>query len=356
MTVKIKPSELKALRKSKNLTINCAAKSINRDPRTWSEYESEKRSFSNIPIDNFSSFLRAHKIFWPFAKVISISAYKGGIGKSPITIAVAAVFAAKGFKVAIVTNDEIYRGYSKQEVKEAKFSGRSTGLVDFYDELDVIMYAGEMSTLKHTLEKSLREPHGTVFPGDLEKLARKQAAGVEFDALKKSYDVIFLDINRDLAQTIIKSDLVALLVDAACPFAYSSTKRYCESMRKLNDGVMDSIYMLLTNLSPVPRLRGGVETETNSISELYESLVWRSEFGASNYKKLRELGVPYLKSRFSSDHEYYIERHDDSQILDQQFCYFDTVMDIAPDSLAAVEVCEVANELEQLLWAKGLHS
>ncbi|RZO10690.1 hypothetical protein EKG40_03745 [Pseudomonas moorei] len=351
MTVKIKPSELKALRKSKKLTVRSAAKSINRDPRTWSDYESEKRSISNIPMDNFNNFLRVHKIFWPYAKVISITAFKGGIGKSPITIAMAAAFVEKGFKVAVVTNDGVYRGYSNQEVEGVKSSGKSCALVDFYDEVDVIMYAGEKN--KHEIEKGTRGPNNTVFLGDLEEVARKKSAHVEFDELKNIYDVIFLDINRDLAQTLIKSDLVALLVDAACPFAYPSTKKYCQAMRKLNDGAMDSVYMLLTNLSPVPRLRGAVHKETKSVSELYDTLLWRSEFGASNYKKLMELGVPYLNSRFSSDHEYYIERYDDSQILDQSFCYFDTVIDIAPDSLAAVEVREVASELERLLWAQA---
>ncbi|UVM47715.1 ParA family protein [Pseudomonas sp. B21-015] len=353
MSVVIKPEELKELRLSKQISIKSAAESVERSFRTWQGYEAPKdlESHISIPSEIFNKFLRAHRMFWPSAKVVSVTAYKGGVGKSPITIAVAASFASKGFKVAVVTNDPVYRSYSESEKAGMKALGRAAALLDFYDESDVIMYAGETQRLKQAIEKNQQDASYLVCRDDIDTLSRKQASTMEFDELKKKYDVLFLDINRNLAQTLIKSDLVALLVDLSCPFAYSSTQSYCNKMRELNGGVMSAIYMLLTNLSPAPKFVGLCERETPEIDEMNELLVWRSDFGARNYKKLLELDVPYLRSRFSSDYEYRIDRYDDEQsAVENYFCYFDTVMDIAPHSLAAIEVLEVANELESLLW------
>lgn len=81
-------------------------------------------------------------------------------------------------------------------------------------------------------------------------------------------------------------------------------------------------------------------------------LVWRSSISAKNYRELQKPGVPFLKSKLSSDHEYHIDKYNETLPLKEGFCYFDTIMDIAPSSLAAIEIHETSNELEELLWTK----
>jgi len=46
----------------------------------------------------------------PLGRTLSISSYKGGVGKSPITVNVAARLVERNFKLAVVTDDGIFRG------------------------------------------------------------------------------------------------------------------------------------------------------------------------------------------------------------------------------------------------------
>lgn len=352
MSVVIKPEELKALRLSRGISIKDAANSVERDYRTWQGYEASSDSESKIKIkpEVLSKFFRAHKIFWPSAKVISVTAYKGGVGKTPITVVVAAAFALKGFRVAIVTNDPVFRSHSESEKAYMKASGRVADSVDFYDEADIVMYQGQTQSIRTVVEKGQQDQFCLVFSDEIERLARKEASDIEFDDLKKNYDVVFLDINHSLPQTLINSDIIALLVDASCPFSYASSKRYCKRIRELNDGSIGGMHVLLTNFTSIPKLCGLSDKETPELEEMLGLLVWRSEFAVKNYKRLKGLDVPFLRAKFSSDHEYHIDRYDEGRSFDDSFCYFDTVLDVAPDSLAAIEVYDVAEELEGLLW------
>ncbi|MFJ3008305.1 AAA family ATPase [Pseudomonas fluorescens] len=355
MSVVIKPEELKVLRLSRGISIKDAANSVGRDYRTWQGYEASGNSESKIKIkpEVLSKFFRAHKIFWPSAKVISVAAYKGGVGKTPITVAVAAAFALKGFRVAVVTNDHVFRSHSESENAHVKASGKVAGSVDFYDEADIVMYQGEAQSIREMVGNNQQEKFCSVFSDDIERLARKEASDVKFNDLKKSYDVVFLDINHSLPQTLINSDIIALLVDASCPFSYASSKRYCKRIRELNDGSIGGVHVLLTNFTSIPKLCGLSDKETPELEKILGSLVWRSEFAVKNYKRLKGLDVPFLRARFSSDHEYHIDRYDEGRSFDDSFCYFDTVLDIAPDSLAAIEVHDVAEELEGHLWLRN---
>ncbi|PWK45892.1 MULTISPECIES: AAA family ATPase [unclassified Pseudomonas] len=351
----IKPEELKALRLSRGLSIKDAADSVGRDYRTWQGYEASSDSESRIKIkpEVLGKFFRAHKIFWPCAKVISVTAYKGGVGKTPITVVVAAAFASKGFKVAVVTNDPVFRSSSESEKAHMKASGKVAGSVDFYDEADIVMYQGETQSIRAVVEKNQQDQYRSVFSDDIERLARKEVSDIEFDNLKKNYDLVFLDINHSLPQTLINSDIIALLVDAACPFSCASSKRYCNKIRELNNGSLGGVHVLLTNFTPIPKLCGLTDKETPELEEMLGLLVWRSEFAVKNYKRLKGLEVPFLRSKFSSEHEYHIDQYDEGRSFDDSFGYFDTVLDIAPDSLAAIEVHDVAEELEGLLWLQG---
>jgi chromosome partitioning protein len=188
MSIVIKPEELKALRLSRGISIKDAADSVGRDYRTWQGYEASSDSESNIKIkpEVLAKFFRSHKIFWPSAKVISITAYKGGVGKTPITVAVAAAFAIKGFRVAVVTNDPVFRSHSESENEHVKASGKLAGLVDFYDEADIVMYQGEARSIREMVGNKQQDKFSSVFSDDIERLARKEASDVRFDDLKKT--------------------------------------------------------------------------------------------------------------------------------------------------------------------------
>lgn len=165
-------------------------------------------------------------------------------------MAIAASFAAKGSRVAVVTNDGVYRGYSEEELSEIKLSEKTSSTVDFYDEYDIIMYQGELNKLKDRIDKNQEHPTYIADQETLEAFTRKQAAKLNFETLKHQYDVIFLDLNHDLDQILIKSDIIALLVDITCTMSSNSSKRYCKKVLELNAGNIEPTHILLTNFSP----------------------------------------------------------------------------------------------------------
>lgn len=118
----ISPSDLKNLRRSLRLTCEQAAISIDIKARAWRSYETSAdcKSHRTIPERSLRVFCERHGVPYPptsndgrllsvGCKIISITAYKGGVGKSPITVDVATELARRGSRVAIITGDVVYR-------------------------------------------------------------------------------------------------------------------------------------------------------------------------------------------------------------------------------------------------------
>ncbi|MDC6379862.1 AAA family ATPase [Pseudomonas graminis] len=351
MAKKITSVELKALRKSRGISIKRAAKAVNRSIKSWQDYESDAQDKTSIPTDIFSRFLAKFKITWPHAKVVSITAYKGGIGKSPITIAVAGLLANTGLKVAVVTNDEVYRSYTESEISDISRSDKLASKIDFYDELDIAMYDGEVLRLEEDIKRQAYQASFQVSDAQLNDLSRKQSATSNFDDLKDKYDLIFLDINRTLDQTVIKSDTIVVLTDLTCAFAFSSTRSYHDHITNLNGDKLESVHLLYTNFSSLPQISYDLNVSRARKNRFVESCLFRAELTLSNYRKIQKLNIPSLKSRLSADYDYHISLHNSSEADD--FGYFDTVMDIRNESLAAVELAELAHELSEIIWQKG---
>lgn len=351
MVQKIRPEQLKALRKSRGISAERAAIAVGRCVKSWRGYESEE-SKVRIPDIIFSQFLRKFKITWPHAKVISITAYKGGIGKSPITVAIAASFAQSGLKVAVVANDEVFRSYSEEDRVSVKNSNRLASQIDFYDEHDIVMYAGEIASLEDAYERRKNPTMVTSIFDDNEIITRKKASKLTFDDIKNHYDLILLDLNRDLYQTVAQSDEIVLLVDATCQYSPGSTQSYYNQISRINGEKPDSMHVLFTNFSTIPSTRGQIDVTRAHKNKIFDSYMFGAHLTLKNYKKIRDLKIPTMRSRFSADYEYHIELHD-SDLRATAFCYFDTIMDIAPNSMASIEVSEVREELAEILWGRN---
>ncbi|MGO4100254.1 AAA family ATPase [Pseudomonas sp. TAF7] len=350
MARKIRPEELKTLRKLKGISAEKAAIAIGRSVKSWRGYESAD-SKVQIPDVLFSKFLRTFNIIWPCAKVISITAYKGGIGKSPITVAVATAFSQGGLKVAVVANDEVFRSYADKDRQAIKNSKRLASQVDFYDQHDIVMYPGEIAELEKENERSGSLPAFVSCIDDEEIISRKKASKLTFDDVKNKYDLVLLDLNRDLYQTLAQSDEIILLVDATCQYSPNSTQNYYNHMNRINVDKLDSIHVLFTNFSSIPSPRGQLDVARAHKNKVFESCMFNAHLTMKNYKKVRELKIPTLRSRFSAEYEYHVELHN-SDLTKTAFCYFDTIMDIAPDSIASIEVLEIRDELAEILWGR----
>ncbi|MEE3528621.1 P-loop NTPase, partial [Pseudomonas aeruginosa] len=85
-------------------------------------------------------------------QALSITAYKGGVGKSPITVDVASCLVQRGFKVAIVTNDIVYT--CKVEKGDTPEPGSLVSKISFYDELDILFSKSEIRKLENELNRN----------------------------------------------------------------------------------------------------------------------------------------------------------------------------------------------------------
>lgn len=162
------PSDLKILRRSLRLTCAQAAISIDVTARAWRSYETsvDCKSHRTIPERSLRVFCERHGVPYPptsndgrllsvGCKIISITAYKGGVGKSPITVDVATELARRGSQVAIITGDVVYRCSMDDELREHRRLKIQNSPVTYFDESDVILYHAELHDLERKLEEDL---------------------------------------------------------------------------------------------------------------------------------------------------------------------------------------------------------
>lgn len=156
---------LKKARLKARMSVPLAAKMALVDPRTWRQWEEEADhanarspspaalwSFtarSGITIPGVDPMERRS----PRGIALTIASSKGGVGKTPITLNVAACLVEQGFRVAIVTDDLMYR--LAIEDGETATPGSLVSRIDFYDELDLITFPAEAKQRRKTLRHRL---------------------------------------------------------------------------------------------------------------------------------------------------------------------------------------------------------
>lgn len=166
----ISPSDLKILRRALRLTCEHAAVSIDVTARTWRSYETSTdcKSHRTIPERSLRVFCERMRctirrpsndgrLLSVGCKVISITAYKGGVGKSPITVDVATELARRGNRVAIITGDVVYRCSMRDDMREHRWLKIQNSPVTYFDESDVILYNAELHDLERKLAEDLAE-------------------------------------------------------------------------------------------------------------------------------------------------------------------------------------------------------
>lgn len=117
--------------------------------RTWRYYEQGQRSPRKSVVRNFfdrsgismpSNIAKLLKVARS-ARVLSITSLKGGVGKSPITVDVAACLVERGSNVAIITHDCCFEDDASNG-KHPKAHSLAAG-VDFFGYTDVFFSVAE---------------------------------------------------------------------------------------------------------------------------------------------------------------------------------------------------------------------
>lgn len=245
--------------------------------RTWRYYEQGQRSprksvvrniFDRSGISMPSNIAKLLKVARS-ARVLSITSLKGGVGKSPITVDVAACLVERGSNVAIITHD--------------------------------CCYEDDASNGKHP----------------------------------KAH-----------------SDLVVIIIDSACHQSVDSAQRLnvrlltskggrrtprCYGLVTRNDvgGRSQELEEFCEGLEIPPALVEGLEARRLSSSKFREHIL----------KDIKSLPLTRLMTHLTNAHEVVIDKYNYDQPFMESFSYFDSVLDISPESHAADEIRRLAAEL-----------
>lgn len=129
--------------------------------RTWRSYEQGQRRPRRSVVQNFydrsgipmpSDTARLLRVTQT-ARVISITSLKGGVGKSPITIDVAACLVERGNRVAVITHDCCYEDGVSNGARP--LTGSLAERIDFFGFADVFFCLAE----KESFAKQIGRAH-----------------------------------------------------------------------------------------------------------------------------------------------------------------------------------------------------
>lgn len=158
---------LKRVRENGHISINLAANWAHVEQRTWRSWEAgddKETARSPSPAALWSFFARSglevqtleeETVRKPRGLAFSIASSKGGVGKTPITLNVAACLIELGFRVAIVTDDLVFR--CAYEDEEQPKPGSLISKIDFYDELDLITFPAAVKQRRRVIREQLAE-------------------------------------------------------------------------------------------------------------------------------------------------------------------------------------------------------
>ncbi|UVM47683.1 AAA family ATPase [Pseudomonas sp. B21-015] len=294
----------------------------------------------------------------PLGRALSIATYKGGVGKSPITISVAARLVEQNFKVAVVTDDGVFRGITN--AGRGPSTGSLVSKIDFYDERDLKVSQTELNKLKKEIRDNVtslpeEEQHigKIIYSHLIETLERNNHATENLSDIITRYDFVFLDINVNIELIRRYADLVAVILDSDCYYSIQSGQAFVTALRAIRcRRVAPSYFGLVTNCDV-----GGVGSELEEFvgdladlnDETHEELrqAKRAEYLRREriYQMIRTLDFPILSTEMTASYKVAIEHYNEGREFLEGFCYFHSFADVAPNSHAAGEIRRLAEEL-----------
>jgi len=365
----ISPEDLKSLRHALGLTAEQAAATIGVKERTWQSYETslEQPSHRTIKMSSLQLFCERRGVPYPpvsndgrllvnGCKVISVTTLKGGVGKSPITVNVATELAARGKRVAIISNDIVYKCFVEEEAKiHGEFDSKGRA-VHYFSAEDVLLYSAEVHDLERELSDRISEdstrnlddakPRYGYLLAEIEK---KKNAIYTMVKLTADYDYILLDLNKDLYKTLLLSNIIAVILDNDCLMSIWAAESFHEGIIKLNGGeTVPHMYSLLTNHAPGGDGREYLEyydEDDEKAAEARKEDIDFYQHQSMVYASARELKIPMLRTFLTKAHAMETEKYNRGRGFWDRYGYFDSLIDISPNSLASDEIRRLTDEL-----------
>ncbi|EPJ8756908.1 hypothetical protein PPUJ13061_16990 [Pseudomonas putida] len=362
--------QAKELREAADVSVNLAAMWANVAERTWRSWETERGNVTArlpSPAALWSFLARSginmrklrHEIdAKPRGLALAIACYKGGVGKTSITVNLAAALAELGLRVAVVTNDYSHRYACKDGEQPALGSWASR--VGFFDERDLITFPTAVKQRRRRIRDHLaalppseQARYQMIHADELEALERKQRATEKLRGLIARHDYVLLDVNSELELIRRFANLVAVVVDTNCSMAVRSAEKFVSALQNIKcRETTPSYFGLLTNCDV-----GGVSTAleefvgdfVNLSDEQYQEITESKYSTCRRRERVLELvdslRFPPLHTELTGAYRIAIEMLEDSPPPGQEYGYFSAFVDFAPRSHAAREMRRLADEL-----------
>lgn len=361
---------VKELREAADVSVNLAAMWANVAERTWRSWETESGNVTaRLPSPAaLWSFLARSGINMrllgrgdettPRGLAFAVACYKGGVGKTSITVNLAAALAEQGFRVAIVTNDFNHRYACIHGEQPALGSWASR--VGFYDERDLITFPTAVKQRRKRIRDQLaalpaseQAGYRMVHADELEALERKLRATEKLSALIERHDYVLFDVNAELELIRRFANLIAVVVDTNCSMAVRSAERFVSALQNIKcRETRPSYFGLLTNCDV-----GGVSTELEEFvgdfvelsDEQYQEIS-ESKFSTCRRRErvlelVDSLEFPLLHTELTGAYRIAIEMLEEDPVEGQEYGYFSAFVDFAPRSHAAREMRRLVDEL-----------
>lgn len=362
---------LKETRLAHGINVRQAAYWAGVDYRTWRSYEvGEEKASARVPAKNalrcfFSrsgieipSEIKRYLTSSDEARTLTITTYKGGVGKSPITINIASCLTSKGYKVAIISDDTVFRCMRGEG--EGPEPGSLVSKISFYDDREILFSASETRALANKVRNNVtnapadeRETCALIYSDTIETLERKLQATQNFADLKKQYDYILLDMSRNLSIIRNHAELIALVLDSSCRQSIQSAKKFIVDLKALKSRKpLPNFFGLITRCDI-----GGVSKELMEylgdnaiVSEEDGNDLEVARFNENARRErilsdIKSLKAPLLSTRLTSAHEVVIDNYNSTRKFMQGYCYFHSVLDVAPTSFSAEEIRQLTDEI-----------
>lgn len=360
----------KELREAAGVSVNLAAMWANVADRTWRSWETDSGNVtSRLPSPAaLWSFLARSGInlrklsieidVKPRGLALAIACYKGGVGKTSITVNLAVALAELGFRVAVVTNDYNHR-YACED-GEQPAPGSWASRVGFFDERDLITFPSAVKQRRKRIRDQLaalppneQAKYQFIHADELEALERKLRATEKLSELIARHDYVLLDVNAELELIRRFANLVAVVVDTNCSMAVRSAERFVSALQDIKcRETTPSYFGLLTNCDV-----GGVSSELEEFvgdfvklsDEQYQDIIDSKYSTCRRRERVLELvdslEFPPLHTELTGAYRIAIEMLEDAPLPGQEYGYFSAFVDFAPRSHAAREMRRLADEL-----------
>lgn len=363
--------QLRKLRKKANISVKHAALWAHVEPRTWRSWETSNvkgSTRSPSPAALWSFFARAGLEMpkelkplvapAPLGRALSISSYKGGVGKSPLTVNVAACLVNLSYRVAIVTDDGVYRGM--RVAGRSPQPGSLVSKIDFYDERELITFPAAVKRMKKEIRDNvtLALPHDRddakfLYGHIIETVEHKEKATEKLSELITRYDYVLIDVNVDIELIRRYADLVAIVLDSHCLMSIQSAGAFAAALRRIKCRETSPAYFGLITNNDVGAVSPELEEYVGDLPALDDSL--RAEFEDARHtytrrreailKAIGELELPTLTTELTAAHRVAIEIYNKDKAFMEGYSYFHSLADVAPDSHAAREMRRLTDEL-----------